>query len=174
MPVLHFFLLALNQIILTFWGEKLKTNTYNVGCLYVQQLVSISCDQCNWLWVERSGLKPQLHQDVYLFLGEKLYSLSASFSPPRNINGYKKIIRKALENAGESLDGLTSNTEGVIRFFVNSCSWNLDKLWPDGPGDLQADFTLPPFSDYKDNEQGTNDHCLNLSYISTITGGTWD
>lgn len=119
-----------------FLGEKLKTNTYNVGCLYVQQLVSISCDQCNWLWVERSGLKPQLHQDVYLFLGEKLYSLSASFSPPRNINGYKKIIRKALENAGESLDGLTSNTEGVVRFFVNSCCWNLDKLWPDGPGDL--------------------------------------
>lgn len=108
---------------------------------YLQYWLPICVTACQYLlWSVQLtvgwevGVKT--NQDVYLFLGEKLYSLSVSFSPPRNINGYKKIIRKALENAGESLDGLTSNTEGVVRFFVKSCCWNLDKLWPDGPGDL--------------------------------------
>ena len=60
--------------------------------------------------------------------------LSQCLSPPRSINGYRRIVGENLTNCrGVTCDGLASRPGGVEILLAASCYGNRDKLRPDGP-----------------------------------------
>lgn len=54
---------------------------------------------CAGLWLERSGFKTLPGQCI-VFFGETLNFQSASLSPPRSIDGYRRVVKEAYEIRG--------------------------------------------------------------------------
>ena len=54
---------------------------------------------CAGLWLERSGFKTLPGQCI-VFFGETLNFQSASLSPPRSIDGYRRVVMEAYEIRG--------------------------------------------------------------------------
>ena len=76
-------------------------------------------------------------RDIVCFLRQVIL-LSQCLSPPRCINGYRRI------NAGGNPAMDQHPIQGGVQILsVASCQGNRDKLRPYGPLDLYADFTLP-------------------------------
>ena len=77
---------------------------------------------------------------------------SQRLSPPRSINGYRRIVGEILTNCwGVTCDGPASRSGGVEILLAASCYGNRDKLRPDEPVGSK-DFThsqLPKLSDFQ-------------------------
>ena len=82
--------------------------------------------------IERSGFE-SWPGTLCFVLGQDTL-LSQCPSPPRSINGYRRIVGKNLTNCwGVTCDGLASRPGGVEILLAASCYGNRDKLRPDEP-----------------------------------------
>ena len=96
-----------------------------VGVAVASWLVCSSPDRASGFEPWPGTLCCVLGQDTLLLL---------CLSPPRSINGYRRIVGENLTNCwGVTCDGLASHPGGVEILLAASCYGNRDKLRPDQP-----------------------------------------